>query len=314
MTIGDWGDFEARTVAPLMGNFEVDWIVSTGDNFYNDGVKGPDDPQFQSKFEKQFTAKSTQVPWYVTAGNHDYYGGSKGIQAEISYSDKSKRWNFPSFYYDFVKKGSDGSTAHFVSIDTWRLNGGDTNVAFDPVSNRSALRNVSHLQHKVNTGDMDPRTYKQLMESIPEQDPQNPVISSPDDKQYQWIQSTLGNSTADWLIVYGHFPVYSATTGEHGDTKSLVTNLAPMFNQAGVHAYFNGHDHILQHIVKGSTHYFTSGAGARKHSGVNKDYDGLQGYLENQYGFMFHSISKDTFATSFINQQGKVIYAYNITK
>lgn len=39
-------------------------------------------------------------------------------------------------------------------------------------------------------------------------------------EQLLWIASTLQASTADWLFVVGHFPVYSG--GAHGDTPELV--------------------------------------------------------------------------------------------
>jgi len=45
-------------------------------------------------------------------------------------------------------------------------------------------------------------------------------------EQYAWINATLAASTADWLIVVGHYPVYSS--GEHGNTADLQKNLKPM--------------------------------------------------------------------------------------
>lgn len=38
--------------------------------------------------------------------------------------------------------------------------------------------------------------------------------------QWDWIERTLRTSTAEWLFVVGHYPVY--TGGEHGDTDALV--------------------------------------------------------------------------------------------
>ena len=66
MSIGDWGDKGAKDLSPIMGKYsaEVLWITQSmsigvyecesfqfvlaiGDNFYDTGVSGIDDPQFK---------------------------------------------------------------------------------------------------------------------------------------------------------------------------------------------------------------------------------------------------------------------------
>jgi len=42
--------------------------------------------------------------------------------------------------------------------------------------------------------------------------------------QMRWLQATLNASTADWIIVAGHYPVYSG--GEHGNTPELQARLS----------------------------------------------------------------------------------------
>lgn len=74
-----------------------------------------------------------QVPWYVCAGNHDYYGGSKGIEAEIQYTRRSARWQYPDFYFSREIVSKDGTKLLVLSIDTWRINGGDTYVKREEV-------------------------------------------------------------------------------------------------------------------------------------------------------------------------------------
>ena len=39
-------------------------------------------------------------------------------------------------------------------------------------------------------------------------------------RQLGWLEATLNASTAAWLVVAGHYPVYSG--GEHGDTPELL--------------------------------------------------------------------------------------------
>ena len=62
--------------------------------------------------------------------------------------------------------------------------------------------------------------------------------------QWDWLEATLRSSTAHYLIVGGHYPVWSIA--EHGPTKCLVDRLRPLLQKYNVTAYINGHDHNLQ--------------------------------------------------------------------
>ena len=64
------------------------------------------------------------------------------------------------------------------------------------------------------------------------------------DEQWSWINNTLKDSDADFLIVAGHFPVWSIC--EHGPTSILVDRLKPMLEQYRVSAYLAGHDHCAR--------------------------------------------------------------------
>ncbi|CAL1392533.1 unnamed protein product [Linum trigynum] len=81
LVVGDWGrrgHFNQTIVASQMGRIgkelDIDFVVSTGDNFYDDGLKGPHDPAFEESFTEVYTAESLQKPWYTILGNHDYRG------------------------------------------------------------------------------------------------------------------------------------------------------------------------------------------------------------------------------------------------
>ncbi|KAJ1393731.1 Metallo-dependent phosphatase-like [Sesbania bispinosa] len=63
-----------------MGNkLDIDFVVSTGDNFYGNGIKGVNDPAFLESFSNIYTAKSLQKQWYsdTTPFINDYYKDSK---------------------------------------------------------------------------------------------------------------------------------------------------------------------------------------------------------------------------------------------
>ncbi|XBI70490.1 hypothetical protein VPH35_064962 [Triticum aestivum] len=53
---------------------DIDFVVSTGDNFYENGLTGVHDQQFEESFTNIYTAQSLQKPWYLVLGNHDYRG------------------------------------------------------------------------------------------------------------------------------------------------------------------------------------------------------------------------------------------------
>lgn len=43
---------------------DIDFVISTGDNFYEDGLKGVCDPAFNESFINIYNAPSLQTPWY----------------------------------------------------------------------------------------------------------------------------------------------------------------------------------------------------------------------------------------------------------
>ncbi|CAL5354613.1 unnamed protein product [Camellia sinensis] len=84
LVIGDWGRgglYNQSEIAFQMGRIgeklDIDFVISTGDNFYDNGLKGVNDPAFQESFTKIYSQKSLQKPWYSILGNHDYRGDAK---------------------------------------------------------------------------------------------------------------------------------------------------------------------------------------------------------------------------------------------
>ena len=103
LVVGDWGRDGAqhqRDVAVQMGKAATElgsrFVMSVGDNFYDNGVQSASDPQWQSSFEQVYTDPALQIPWYVALGNHDYRGVP---QAQLDYTAHSHRWKMPARYY-----------------------------------------------------------------------------------------------------------------------------------------------------------------------------------------------------------------------
>ncbi|KDP38173.1 hypothetical protein JCGZ_04816 [Jatropha curcas] len=118
LVIGDWGRrgaFNQSEVARQMGiigeKLDIDFIISTGDNFYDNGLTGMDDPAFHESFTKIYTAPSLQKQWYSVLGNHDYRGD---VEAQLSpvLREKDSKWLcLRSFIIDT-------EVAEFFMVDT----------------------------------------------------------------------------------------------------------------------------------------------------------------------------------------------------
>ncbi|PQP95430.1 purple acid phosphatase 17 [Prunus yedoensis var. nudiflora] len=84
LVVGDWGRrgfYNQSAVALQMGRIgeqlDIDFVVSTGDNFYGDGLRDENDPAFLESFKDIYTATSLQKQWYSVLGNHDYRGDTE---------------------------------------------------------------------------------------------------------------------------------------------------------------------------------------------------------------------------------------------
>ncbi|XP_002527552.2 purple acid phosphatase 8 [Ricinus communis] len=98
LVIGDWGRrglYNQSEVALQMGvigeDLNIDFVISTGDNFYDDGLTGVDDPAFYESFTNIYTAPSLQKQWFSVLGNHDYRGNATA-QLSPLLTEKDSRW------------------------------------------------------------------------------------------------------------------------------------------------------------------------------------------------------------------------------
>lgn len=125
LVVGDWGRngfFNQRDVARAMGSMAEAiasrFTISTGDNFYTEGVDSIDDPKWERSFENIYDAPSLFTPWYATLGNHDWQGD---YRAQIDYSGESDRWYMPARYYHETMAVDDSTEVLFVFLDTTPL-------------------------------------------------------------------------------------------------------------------------------------------------------------------------------------------------
>jgi tartrate-resistant acid phosphatase type 5 len=242
LVMGDWGGKEsspyttpgevstAKAMDSAAADLDANFSLVLGDNFYSHGIKSDwTDSRFQHTFEECFVgdslSNSSGFKFHVVAGNHDHRGN---VQAQIDYSSHSARWNFPNLYHSLSKTAPDGATVDIVLIDTVQLSGNS----------------------QLNDEDTDSLRGSELP---------GPADSLAAANQLEWLDATLKASTADYLIVGGHYPVFSIA--EHGPTNSLQPSRFPYLRDNRVSAYICGHEHNEQHIDVGDgTQYHIIGS------------------------------------------------------
>ncbi|HTX22675.1 MAG TPA: tartrate-resistant acid phosphatase type 5 family protein [Candidatus Aquilonibacter sp.] len=274
LVFGDWGRngetdqanvaVQMAIAAKLVG---AKFVISVGDNFYEDGVASTDDKQWQTSFEKVYNAPSLQVPWPVILGNHDYHGN---CDAQIAYSQISRRWQMPARYFVRSEKIDAATTADFFYLDTTPM-----------------IKKYYDVGEKTRAN--------VHMQDVP--------------KQMAWFKDALAKSTAQWKFVIGHHPIYSG--GEHGDTPELIESVLPLLHEYNVQAYFNGHDHDLQHLEAGAVNFFDSGAGSRFRATAKSKYTK---FAEGCSGFTAVTLEADQMRVRMIDIHGTLLYTATVPR
>ncbi|XP_056426414.1 tartrate-resistant acid phosphatase type 5 [Hyla sarda] len=285
--IGDWGGLPlppyytkqetlvAAELANTVSKWGADFIVSVGDNFYYDGVQDVEDYRFQKTFENVFDAESLlPIPWYVVGGNHDHKGN---ITAQIAYSNVSSRWKFPHLYYDqSFNIPNTNVSVKLLMLDTITL-----------------------------CGNSDDFLGGQPLEAA------NPRLA---EEQLDWLMEKLQSSKDEYLLVVGHYPVWSIA--EHGPTTCLLHHVEPLLKKYNVTAYLSGHDHNMQYLQDDSgIGYVLSGAGNFLESSRKHEESVPEGYLRFFLGdmepagsFVYMQVTPKEMNITYIQSGGKSLF------
>lgn len=245
LAMGDWGGAPSppwTTPAEVQTAAGMQKVASTmtptpmfalalGDNFYTTGIQGDAHAvRFNDTFENVFTGSNLQSPFEfrILAGNHDHYGN---VTAQIARSEISKRWVFPDLWYTFTKGGNGLPTVQFIMIDTVVLSG-----------NSDVRDEQGNLVSELPGSKLPGASNKDLA-----------------DQQLVWLNQTLEASTADYIIVGGHYPIWSIC--EHGPTESLIEQVKPALEHYKATMWVNGHDHCMEYFNDGGyVDYHTIGS------------------------------------------------------
>lgn len=268
LIFGDWGrhgEQDQSEVAEQMAReaekVKPRFVISVGDNFYENGVASATDPQWKTSFENVYHHAPLQIPWHVILGNHDYNGN---CDAQLEYARTSSRWHMPARYYLQTHRIDTNTTADFFYLDT------------SPMIEKYHT-SVTKLGRHVSTQDVK--------------------------KQMDWFKGALAASKAQWKIAIGHHPIYSG--GEHGDSPDLIRNILPLLHEHKVQAWFNGHDHDLQHLMDGDLNMFCSGAGSQVRKTEETPHTK---FAKSQSGFTSVTLQPDRMLVRMIDNHGQVLY------
>lgn len=251
MVLGDWGRGGAKqgnendklataqrdVAAAMTQQKRPNFILTVGDNFYPNGVNSVTDKRWDDSFVNVYQGLQT-TNWYPALGNHDHETGSKA-KAQLDYNDGQRPWKLRTEVpTDPAKKAK--PYAYYYK-ETFPLAQGRSLDVF--------ILDTSFIA--------DPTRFK----------------STPDQQRAQkkWFEDATAASKADWKIAVGHHPVFSSGEKQsrrlaykafidwmRGDGGADIGAL----RRGGVHAYFAGHDHHLEHVVNDGVTHILSGAGS----------------------------------------------------
>ena len=238
-------------------------VISTGDNFYDDGVTPADfQTHLQGSFSNVYSHPALRhLPWASVMGNHDYHGHTDvqiGVEMRESAgtTECGPRWDAMRSGYREYGGGAGGDAAGspvvgvcFVDTSPWVW----------------SYRNA---------------TEKYRFDGLIGDDPGRASETWRDweDDQIKSLEQCLLKSRASWKIVVGHHGIVSYSE-KHGSQPELI-RVRLALERLGAIAYLNGHDHNLQHVVPTKTantpgakavavRYITTGAGSKLRDDVD---------------------------------------------
>jgi len=245
LALADWGEDNPGQYATAEGmgviaeSINAKQVFVLGDNFYHSGIKTPEDgpngeKRFKKTFEDVYTAPSLKnIPFWVVAGNHDHLGN---VSAQIAYTSNPQnaggRWRFPYWYHNVTQHFEVGGK--MVELEV---------LLFDSVI---MVGNTDQVN--------DDGTVTEV--SLSEVQPQDASLAA---EQLAWLTERMEKSTADYLWVGGHYPVWAIGNDKPTGVREILRGLLNKWEAN----YFNGHEHDFEHIREEGlkVNYISTGAG-----------------------------------------------------
>lgn len=141
-----------------------------------------------------------------------------------------------------------------------------------------------------------------LVLSLDSNQPDNP-------DQLAWLETTLANNDATWIIATMHHPPYSG--GYHGSSDNVRNAFSPLLEAHRVDLVLAGHEHDYQRFqpVNGTT-YIVSGAGAKLRPAARAEFTEV---AWSTHHFLDINIYPDEMTVTAINHDGEAFDAITLT-
>jgi len=262
-------------------SIQADFIVNTGDTFYDAGIQSVQDEQVKTSFLNVYNQSYLKtMQFYSVLGNHEYRGSTTAVLGLPN--------NYQRFYMDdrwYAKVVSTPTlNVQLIFIDTspmissYRIPGYDS-------SDDLILKRADGL----------PSQWDRV------------------EQQMTWIEGRLQNQKFAYhmRIVIGHHPIYDLSSHNGENRTFLQARLAPLLEQYNVTAYFSGHDHNLQmvQLKDAATAHFVSGAGSKISPGFSQPDTPSQAvqYYYMKHGFLACTIYESELRVAVVDMGGKML-------
>eukprot|EP00607_Mallomonas_marina_P004702 CAMPEP_0182429262 /NCGR_PEP_ID=MMETSP1167-20130531/25635_1 /TAXON_ID=2988 /ORGANISM="Mallomonas Sp, Strain CCMP3275" /LENGTH=730 /DNA_ID=CAMNT_0024612675 /DNA_START=161 /DNA_END=2353 /DNA_ORIENTATION=- len=282
------GDYWAVLVAEAMANYcemyPADFLIALGDNFYDNGVEDTEDELWLTVYGQVYNQTALQIPWYAIFGNHDYGSdrGAGSLQAQIDFGvyKYDNRWTAGHCYLQSYQVPNTATTVDIVFVDSTLIAPEETYMT----STSAGVSSDAQAEYQA--------------------------------EQLSCMCGYLAASQASFLIVAGHYPIYSTGKNAPGDMTTMVEMMYPYLEKYDVDMYLAGHDHRLEHLQYttssgGTMDFIISGAAGKPDNQLTS---GITSSATSKFsaatgGFAFAEVSDSTLSVNMVDYTGTVLYS-----
>jgi hypothetical protein len=133
--------------------------------------------------------------------------------------------------------------------------------------------------------------------------------------QLQWLDNVLTNAREDWVVCFGHHPIYAETPKSQSERTDLQNRLLPVLKKHAkvVDIYACGHIHNFQHLkMKNDPIDYVVNSSAS----LSRKVRPVEGtvFCSPESGFSVFSASKAALTMYMVNKEGKVLHTVTKNK